>query len=90
MAHLPHLSPCRVLASWPALLPSLLAPRRQRPSCHGLVLEFCGEKGRGTYFRISSSGLSLVSLGTSFGLRSCCVLEGLETYGLAALDSLHS
>lgn len=38
------------------------------------------KKGR-THFLSRVSGTSFVSFGTSLGLRSCCVRDGLETYG---------
>jgi hypothetical protein len=51
------------------------------------------------FFRISSatpflrtrySGTSVVSLGFSLGLRSCCVLDGRDLYGRSCVDALHS
>ncbi len=43
-----------------------------------------------THFRNSSRGTSLFSLGTSLGLRSCCVLDGLDVYGRSCGGALHS
>ena len=43
-----------------------------------------------TYRRNKSLGTSLVSRGASLGLSNCCVLDGLETYGLSWADALHS
>lgn len=51
------------------------------------------------FFRISSAtpflrsrswGTSVVSLGFSLGLSSCCVLEGRDLYGRSWADALHS
>jgi hypothetical protein len=51
------------------------------------------------FFRISSatpflrtrySGTSVVSLGFSLGLRSCCVLDGRDLYGRSCVDAVHS
>ena len=42
------------------------------------------------FLRSRSSGTSVVSLGFSLGLSSCCVLEGRDTYGRSWADALHS
>lgn len=42
------------------------------------------------FLRTRSSGTSVVSLGCSFGLSSCCVREGREVYGRSCGGALHS
>jgi hypothetical protein len=42
------------------------------------------------FLRSRSSGTSVVSLGFSLGLSSCCVLEGRDLYGRSWADALHS
>lgn len=42
------------------------------------------------FLRSRSWGTSVVSLGFSLGLSSCCVLEGRDLYGRSWADALHS
>lgn len=42
------------------------------------------------FLRSRSSGTSVVSLGCSLGLSSCCVLEGRDLYGRSCAGALHS
>jgi hypothetical protein len=42
------------------------------------------------FLRSRSSGTSVVSLGFSFGLRSCCVRDGRDWYGRSCAVTLHS
>lgn len=42
------------------------------------------------FLRSSSLGTSVVSLGLSCGLRSCCVRDGRDLYGLSCALALHS
>lgn len=42
------------------------------------------------FLRNSSVGTSVVSFGCSFGLRSCCVLDGRDLYGRSCAGALHS
>lgn len=42
------------------------------------------------FLRSRSSGTSVVSLGCSFGFRSCCVREGRDWYGRSCALALHS
>ena len=73
------------------LLASLLVVHLQYPSYRvrdqienlGLVRSF-------TNLRRRLLGISLVSLGTSFGFANCCVREGREAYGLSCVVVLHS
>lgn len=42
------------------------------------------------YFFSRALGVSLLSLGTNFGLRSCWDRDGRDTYGRSCVDALHS
>ena len=42
------------------------------------------------FLRNRSSGTSVVSLGLSLGLRSCCVRDGRDWYGRSCAVALHS
>lgn len=42
------------------------------------------------FLRRRSSGTSVVSLGFSLGLRSCCVRDGRDWYGRSCAEALHS
>lgn len=49
-----------------------------------------GKRGREPHLFSSTSGFSLVSLGWSFGFRSCWDRDGREAYGRSWAEALHS